>query len=852
LAAAIGLGEAMGGTALAAPNPAGHGTPGTTIATTGTWQKLRDMTIYGNYAGYAIIGPLTKASFQGFAGGPSFSDDGRYVYVPTQEGDCGIIRIDTQSGQSTVLSYACNNQVYTNPRKSAQFNGYVAVNNSEVGQAQVLNGATMAMANANWPKSFNGVSQSVQIDSGYVYLAHDGQPGTLTATNIQSGATATFQAAARWNGVYSMEIDRTNKLLVCCDNGTGNLYLFNLSAVAGGAAPALLATIPTQHLGVSNGNRLYAGSGNMIRTYDITTPTAPRPIGGTAVYQSAHAAMYGNLKLDRVNNLLYATWGDTNQSGTDVLAIGTADALRLITTIPGWTQSGPGATVSCPAVDTALSSAGTKFALSSEAGPGGSIIYDVSKVAGGGPAVVLQTCYANAETRQSTTVAGDSAEYVYSSCRFSYAVHDPKDTLIFTGTVGTIIGSRLQSFGTTAGGTDTTLRIAPGAVGGGYDYLFRCHNGTMTPLVCYGDATLVNTAWDGKYLTAVVNASGWFKIVTYSVGPGPSYALTPVATYAGPFGTQQTTGLFVDGTCGVPGSTLWVSDSALGVMTFDVGHLGIIAPIVTEDIPDRLVTFVQAAPTLSAATGGQVQLGWTYRVLAAYFDAFGVCCGITNLSNGVPLATPNNALRISALPAPPPLAVTFCLYGQAQWTASGPNAPIGGPSSITGAQGLPVSTASVLVTSNNNTWFGSAPNVSPGSFIPAAGGICEIRKASGRIYVSQGDLGIRVYNPSTMKRTGQITATGDTNQANNPLAAPGIDVYTDGAGRQWLMAPNYTASGGHNGCVALNTTANPDNPPATFIPTTVAGFTCRTYRTGSTDKGVLMATLAGAVGFQCT
>ncbi len=82
--------------------------------------------------------------------------------------------------------------------------------------------------------------------------------------------------------------------------------------------------------------------------------------------------------------------------------------------------------------------------------------------------------------------------------------------------------------------------------------------------------------------------------------------------------------------------------------------------------------------------------------------------------------------------------------------------------------------------------------------MPVAGGICEVRKASGRIYVSQGDLGIRVYNPSTMRRTGQITATGDTNPDNNPLAAPGIDVYTDGSGRQWLMAPNYTSGGGHS------------------------------------------------------
>ncbi len=650
-----------------------------------------------------------------------------------------------------------------------------------------------------------------------------------------------------------MEIDRTNQRLVCCDNGTGNLYLFNLAPLAGGAAPALLATMPSQHVGVPNGNRLYTGNGNVIRTYDLTTPTAPALIGGAAVYQApARATGYGNLKLDRVHNLLYATWGDANQSGTDVLAIGAADALRLITTIPGWTQSGPGGTISCPAVDTAVSPDGTKFALSSEGGtgpgPGGTVIYDVSKVAAGGAAAVLQTCYANAETRQATTVAGDSAEYVYSTCRFSYEVHDQRDNLISTGTVGTLIGSRLQPFGTTAGGTDPTLWIAPGAADNGNDYLFRCQNGAMTPLVCYGDATLVNTAWDGKHLTAVVNAYGWLKIVTYSVGSAPSYALTPVATYTGPFGTQLHTGMFLDGASGVPGSTLWVADSALGVMAFGVGNLGIIAPIVTEDIPDRLMTFV-SAPTIAAGTGGSVETPYTYRMLIAYFDAFGVCCGTSTLSNALSLANPSNAIIVSGLPPAPPLAATLSVFGQYQYTGS---SQVFGPSPVTGAVGLPASTTVIKLVSQHAGWFGNPPNVAQGSLMPVAGGICEVRKASGRIYVSQGDLGIRIYNPSTMRRTGQITATGDTNPYNNPLAAPGIDVYTDGSGRQWLMAPNYTSGGGHSGLVALNTTANPDNPPATFIPTCAGGFTCRTYRTGSTDKGVLMATLCGGVGFQCT
>ena len=212
------------------------------------------------------------------------------------------------------------------------------------------------------------------------------------------------------------------------------------------------------------------------------------------------------------------------------------------------------------------------------------------------------------------------------------------------------------------------------------------------------------------------------------------------------------------------------------------------------------------------------------------------------------LRSPSNAIIVSGLPAVPPLAATLNVYGQYQYMTS---PQIFGPSPVTGAVGLPASTKAITLASPHAGWFGNPPNVG-GSFIPAAGGICEIRKASQRIYVSQGDLGIRVYNPATMRRTGQITATGDPDPTNNPLAAPGIDVYTDGAGRQWLVSPNYTAGGGHHGMVAFNTTANPDNPPATFIPTGAGGFTCRTYRTGAVDKGVLMATLCGGVGFQCS
>jgi hypothetical protein len=257
------------------------------------------------------------------------------------------------------------------------------------------------------------------------------------------------------------------------------------------------------------------------------------------------------------------------------------------------------------------------------------------------------------------------------------------------------------------------------------------------------------------------------------------------------------------------------------------------------------VTLVHA-PSIAAGTGGSVETPFTYQVLIAYFDAFGVCCGMSALSNVLTLRSPSNAIFVSGMPTVPPLAATLNAYGTYQYMTS---PQVFGPSPVTGAVGLPASTKAITLASPHVGWFGSPPNVS-GSFIPAAGGICEIRKASQRIYVSQGDLGIRVYNPATMRRTGQITATGDSDPTNNPLAAPGIDVYTDGAGRQWLVSPNYTASGGHHGLVALNTTTNPDNPPATFISTSAGGFTCRTYRTGSVDKGVLMATLCGGVGFQ--
>ena len=791
---------------------------------------------------------MTKGSFQGFAGGPSFSDDSRYLFVPTQEGYTGVMRIDLQSEQSNVLSYACNNAIYNNPRKSAQFGGYVACNNTITPWVQVLNGGTMATANSRWPASIGGVSQAVQIDKTYVYLAHDGSPGFVTATDIQTGKTYEFKSTDKWQGVYCMEIDHANNLLVCCDNNTGKLYLFAVPTAAAPGAPRLLATLPGQHVGVPNGNRLYVANGQTIRTYDITNRATPVPLGGASTYTSGHAA-YDQIKLDRARGYLYLPWGNTTATGTDVIAIdGTTGALSLKATIPGWKQSGPGGEVYCPANDCAVSPDSTKFAVSSEGGGGGNggtIVYDVSRIPAGGQAAVIKICYSNSETRQATLVAGDPAAYVYSVCRYSYEVHDANNTLILTGAVGGLIGDTLRPFGTTAGGTDPTLFLSPGWG----EYLFRCSKGVLTPVLSYGNATLLNTAWDGKYLSAVVNGYGTLKLVIYSVGAGPSYALTPVATYTGASGAQGTNGICVDGAVGAPGSVLWVSDTALGLMAFDVGRVGVITPIARGDIPDRLVAKEVGPPTATAVAGGKVESPWNYQFMLAYFDAFGVCCGASALSATVAVTEGSKQVILSGLPKAPADAKTLTAYGT--YTYIGATNTFG-PGRVPEATGLPVSAARVSITSPHATWFGGPPNLRSGSYIPAAGGICEIRAASGRIYLAQGDLGVRVYDKSTMRRTGQITATGDSNVHNNPLAAPGIDVYKDAAGAVWLMVPNYTASGGHSGLVALNTTANPDNPPATFIPTTVAGFTCRTYQTavGGPDAGVLMATLSGGICFQ--
>ena len=678
------------------------------------WVKVRDMTLYGNYHGPTVLGPVTKASFQGFGGGPSWSGDSRYVFAPTQEGDNGIIRIDTRSGQSVVLSYACNNAVYSNPRKSAQFGGCVACNNTVSSKIQVIQAATMASANPHWPADLGATSQAVQIDAAYVYLAHDGTPGTLTATSIERGVSYAYRSSDAWSGVYGMEIDRTTNRLVCCDNGTGKLYLFGIPGAKGASAPALLAEIPGRHVGAPSGDRLYAANGNTIMAYDITRPGAPAALG---TYVSPKTGLgYGALKVDAAHQLLYLAWTWNGAVGVDVLGVA-AGSFTLRGELTG---------IEGNFVDMAVSPDGTKLAVGTENGPGGIFIYDVTATASGVTPRRTQVCYASAETRQAVTVEGDSAPYVYSTCRYSYEVHGPDDTLIASGSLGTLIGSRLQPCGTTAGGTDPTLWIAPGAGSSADDYLFRCEHGTITPVAHYGDSTLVNTWWDGKYLSAIPNGYGTFKIVIYSVGGPPSYGLTPVATYTGPFGTQLVSGLFVDGRHGAPGAVLWASDSALGVMAFDVSRFGAITPITAGDLPDR-----------------------------------------------------------QAKPAP-------------------------------------------------------------------AGGICEIRKASGRIYVSQGDLGILVYNPATMRRSGHVTGTGDPTPFNNPLAAPGIDVYVDGHGVEWIVTPNYRTSGPHGGFVALNTSANPDDPPPTFIPTVAAGFTCRTYRTsvGGRDTGVLFATLCGPVAFR--
>ena len=113
----------------------------------------------------AILGPVSKASYQGFAGGPSWDPTSRYCYVPTQEGDCGILRIDTQSGETVVLTYACNNDVYNNPRKSRSFNGIVVANNSLFSQIQALNGTTMAQLTGFPMAPPGGTSQAIELDA---------------------------------------------------------------------------------------------------------------------------------------------------------------------------------------------------------------------------------------------------------------------------------------------------------------------------------------------------------------------------------------------------------------------------------------------------------------------------------------------------------------------------------------------------------------------------------------------------------------------------------------------------------------------------------------------------------------
>ena len=267
---------------------------------------------------------------------------------------------------------------------------------------------------------------------------------------------------------------------------------------------------------------------------------------------------------------------------------------------------------------------------------------------------------------------------------------------------------------------------------------------------------------------------------------------------------------------------------------FDLSSAGHIAPKTAGNIPDPLVSFL-GAPTLAASTGGIVEVPFQYQALVAWFDLFGVCCGITALSNQVGLTNPSNALLVSGLPAAPSEAVTLGVFAQYQYPG---NPQVFGPAPVTGAQGLPASTSSILLTTPHVGWFGGAPNVQQGNVIPVAGGLIAVKFSQNRTFVSHGDLGVRTYNQSTKVRTGQITATGDANVQNNPLAAPLFDVYVDPGGHTWLMVPNYTESGGHDGVVALDIEANPDNPPATFIGSD-PGFTVRM------STGLLMNTLSG-------
>ena len=239
----------------------------------------KDATLSVNYpTSGSGAGPIVTATYQGFAGGISWGDESRYLYISTQEGDTGIMKVDTNSAQSPLLTgYFVNNATYNNLIPVSQKGGYLVAGNSISDNANAYVTSTM---NGAWI----GLSTAGEIlacanDGTWAYFAQETNPGTVLIVNLinSSSQLTNGQVSDDWsnngsNSVYSLDVDSSSSVLLAVSlNGTA--YLFDTSTLPSNI-PTLASTSfgsSALHAGCVSGHRAYIGGNGFISTFDITT-----------------------------------------------------------------------------------------------------------------------------------------------------------------------------------------------------------------------------------------------------------------------------------------------------------------------------------------------------------------------------------------------------------------------------------------------------------------------------------------------------------------------------------------------------------------------------------------------------
>lgn len=837
------------------PSGTGGGPGGGSSAPSG-WNRVFSGTIQGTYgSGSATgFGPVVFGVPHGFAGEIVFNGTSTSLYVPTQEGDQGVTRLDSLRSQPSLIftNWArANNQQYNNVRQVAVGNNgtydVVACGNSIANGIQVFRGDTMDTLFEVSPGGTANHAIEVSPDGAWVFVTTDSNPGTLVCYYVPSGGSTSFTvtfSGQNWdleNGgspVYHLHCDPSisNKHLVLSSYAAGTIVLLDYSPLYGGtpSAPTVAATISKSgFFAWPLSARLYVCDTNTftVSTYNISTYGSPSPIGGSSTYTTTHAGAvsWTQLCIDRVNHLLYLPWGvySAQVAGWDVLAINTGtDALTLLGTIAPDTQSG----FTTTPFDARVSPDGTLLAWATgEEATGNVAMWDVTSFHSSQTATLLFQYVTNFETRGGFIDTNDATPTIHTGGRYSLI-----DVAAEGGNAGKPVGALMPGFltgddfhpfGTTAAGTLQGYGFCASR-GTGEDVVVTVSGGKITAVQDLSDSVFLASYWDGTYLyTIQKHAFFAVQVVVYSVTESSGiFTLTQVDQYTTSSGPAGNSAILPIGVWNTPGAEIWFASSNMGVMVLDSSVGGSMTPKTVGDIPDPIFYTITGSVTVSQATGGDSNnTGMYARFRINFYNAFNSFIGQSALSTAVQLTGANTAwsINFSGLSVPP-TASYYNLSGQ--WSFDGTN--YFGEIIFNDWINQPLTPTTIKYIDEIKVQSGStAP--SAGEMFPVAGGMMNIVTAKNRVYVSQGDLGIRIYNATSKVLTNQLTESGFKGFPGISIANPGELPGLYG-GICWLVAMDYNSiTGNENGWWAWSLTANPDFPPGTNQ--SAGGFSIRAF-----------------------